>query len=56
MEENTIMKTMKYGFINTTGFNKGIKNISKDSDFSYVKENLQKVSKVTMQILHVPLT
>ncbi|WP_298836023.1 hypothetical protein [Clostridium sp.] len=32
------MKTMKYGFINTTEFNKGIKSISKDNNLSSVKK------------------
>jgi hypothetical protein len=45
------MKTMKYGFINTSGFNKGIKNISKDSNFADVKEKLQKAAKISIEIL-----
>ena len=45
------MKIMKYGFINTTGFNKGIKKVNKDSNFADIKDNLQKATKRAIEIL-----
>ena len=38
------MKTMKYGFINNSEFNKGIKGVNKDSNYEHIKENLHSVT------------
>jgi|GEM_PF-4729567 len=45
------MKILKYGFINTSEFNKSIKNVNKDSNFADIKDNLQKVTKNSIEIL-----
>jgi len=42
---------MKYGFINTTRFNKGIKKVNKDSNFADIKDNFQKSTKRSIQII-----
>ena len=45
------MKTIKYGFINTSGFNRALKNVNKDCNFADVKKNLVKLTKTSIEIL-----
>ncbi len=50
-KESDIMKTMKYGFINTSAFNRVLRNINKDCNYADVKENLAKLTKTTIKVL-----